>query len=266
MNELQKEEKFKILLETLFDEYQDYNNLINFIEDNGYDFDFAKDFVEELTKYEKDIENIFKLNIFDVDIDSFNIKFNTKVLNNVKEAIQTIKELEAFDFEKLCALYIEFLGTTGKPNVTRRSHDQGIDFVGVIEKEVLTRLFVKNMSINRLYLIGQAKHYKNDKVTSKEIRELAGSLYLLKNQNFALLENPYKNLDIKAFTPIYSYFITSYYFSESAKRLCDNADIMPIDRILLGFTFGLNNSYHDSLGNFSKDLLLQELHKIDYFS
>ncbi|WP_168413080.1 restriction endonuclease [Bacillus salacetis] len=265
MNKLQKEEEFKSLLEFLLTNYSEYNNIINFVEDHDYDSLLANDFAEELSKYEKDVESIFGLQLFDIDTNSLNIKFFDTIKNVVK-ALEVIKSLSPHDFERLCALYLHFLGSSKRPNVTRKSHDQGIDFVGAIERDLDNKILAKNMNINRVYLIGQAKHYKEDRVGSKEVRELAGSLLLLKSGNFALLQGIYKGLveNIKAFTPVYAYFITSYYFSQSAKTLCMNSDIMPVDRILLAFTFGLNHEYHNVSGNFDNDILVRKLAEIDY--
>lgn len=267
MNEIQQEEVFKTLLENLLSNYSEYDNIINFIEDNNHDSLLAPDFAEELSKYEDDVEGIFGFQLFDIDTESLNIKFYDPI-KNVASAIKCIKELSPDNFERICALYLDFLGTTSRPNITKKSHDQGIDFVGIIERNRNNKLLTKNMNVNRIYLIGQAKHYSSEKVTSKEIRELAGSLFLLKNRNFALLQSIYKNLidNIKAFTPIYAYFITSNYFTQSGKTLCINADIMPVDRILLGFTFGLNNLFHNSNGEFDKSILEEKLLEIDYIN
>ncbi|MGE8003548.1 restriction endonuclease [Lysinibacillus sp. NPDC093216] len=180
-------------------------------------------------------------------------------------ALEQIKGLIPDDFEKLCALYIKFLGTTGNPSVTKHSHDQGIDFIGIVEKKNNSRLFSSKSNINKFYLIGQAKHYNDEKVTTNEIRELAGSIYLLKTQGFALKNNPYPNLIIKSFTPIYVYFITSFYFSEHAKRLCLNSDIVPIDRMLLAFTFGLNIDYYNDDNKFCESKFSEALSSINYF-
>ncbi|MGZ0889803.1 restriction endonuclease [Bacillus velezensis] len=268
INIIRKEDTFKSLLEILFLQYQHYNNLITFI-DNNYETNdpltMAKDFAEELSLYETDIEEIFSTNIFDINSETLDINFNTDLLNNISKALIEIKALIPHDFEKLCALYIKFLGTTGIPNITKHSHDQGIDFVGIVERKVHSRLFSSKSNINKIYLIGQAKHYDTDKVKSNEIRELAGSIYLLKTKGFALKDDPYPNISIKSFTPIYVYFITSYYFSEAAKRLCIHSDIMPIDRILLALTFGLNSEYHDVTGHFCPYTLKNALSNINYF-
>lgn len=268
MDTIRREDTFKSLLEILLLQYQHYNNLINFI-DNNYETNdsltMAKDFAEELSLYETDIEEIFSTNIFDINNETLDIIFNTELLNNISIALTEITALIPHDFEKLCALYIKFLGTTGVPNITKHSHDQGIDFVGVVEKNVDSKLFSSKSNINKIYLIGQAKHYDTDKVKSNEIRELAGSIYLLKTKGFAVKNDPYPNISIRSFTPIYVYFITSYYFSEAAKRLCKNTDIVPIDRILLALTFGLNSEYHDSSGNFSPSIFKNAIGNINYF-
>ena len=268
MNSIRKEEEFKIKLEKLLIEYSSYTNLISFIEDCTVAGDFlrlAQDFAEELSLYETDIEEIFSSNIFDINNDTLDISFNYGLMNNISLALVAIKNLIPNDFEKLCALYIKFLGTTGNPNITRHSHDQGIDFIGIVEKNKKSRLYSAKSSVNNVYLIGQAKHYEKDKVKTNEIRELAGSIYLLKTKGFGLKNDPYSHVTIKSYTPIFVYFITSFYFSESAKQLCLNTDIVPIDRILLALTFGLNKDYQDTSGFFSIHKFQAAISSIDYF-
>ncbi|MGG4314886.1 hypothetical protein ABEW35_10580 [Bacillus velezensis] len=113
INIIRKEDTFKSLLEILFLQYQHYNNLITFI-DNNYETNdpltMAKDFAEELSLYETDIEEIFSTNIFDINSETLDINFNTDLLNNISKALIEIKALIPHDFEKLCALYIKFLG------------------------------------------------------------------------------------------------------------------------------------------------------------
>ncbi|WP_281887829.1 restriction endonuclease [Paenibacillus sp. YYML68] len=267
MKNIRVEEKFKELLEDLILRYSAYNNIISFIEDVSENDDvlsLAKDFSEELSLYESDIERIFGVDIFNIDYDTLNISFINPIIDNIATALSYISDLTPENFEKLCAIYIKFLGTTGDPKVTRKAHDQGIDYIGVVERSERSKLFSSESNVNRYYLIGQAKHYEKDKVTSKEIRELAGSIYLLKYKGFALKDNPYSDLSLKAFTPIYVYFITSNYFSESAKRLCFNADIIPIDRMILAITFGLDVSYQDS-GLFASSKLSQAINNINFF-
>lgn len=270
VNNLRKEHHFKLLLEHLFLTFDDYDNLITLVTNctqNETDLlSLATDFAEELSLYKANIESIFNMDIFDIDEDTLNIQFNLSILQNIRLAIRAIKALTPRDFERLCAVYIEFLGTTGKPNITKDSHDQGIDFIGVIEKSEDSRLLHAHQNINKIYLVGQAKHYEKEKVSSYEIRELAGSIYLLRTKGFAVQNNPYVGVDLKSFTPIYPYFITSYYFSESAKRLCLNTDIIPVDRILLAITFGLNRRFHDDEEVFSASKLHEILAEMDYFN
>ena len=68
-------------------------------------------------------------------------------------------------------------------NATQCSHDQGIDFVGY--KKYVPCLTANEQNSNLLYVIGQAKHYKNECVEVSEIRELAGAIYLLKTNDFS---------------------------------------------------------------------------------
>ncbi len=160
---------------------------------------------------------------------------------------KVIEQISADDFEKLCALFLKEIVQRESVNATQRSHDQGIDFVGY--KKYVQCLTTGEQNNNLLYVIGQAKHYSSQSVETTEIRELAGSVYLLRSNNFSKKRNGkgdkviYSNLEINAFTPIVPYFITSNYFSKYAYILCKNASIIAIDRLGLSLNFLFSNRF-----------------------
>jgi hypothetical protein len=265
MSNIQREEKFKRVMEIFFYKAECYDNILSFIEgeiENDFTLDFAQDFTEELEKYLNNIEETFNEQIINIDAETLNYNIFNPTFFNIKNALDTIKKLTASEFEKLCALYLKFLGCS-KVNATKHSHDQGIDFVGIILPEETPRIYSKNFNISQTFIIGQAKHYDVAPVHVNEIRELAGSLYLLRSRSFAALNNPYEHLNIKAFSPIYAYFITSNYFTHIAKRLCINSDIMPVDRILLAITFGLIDDYKDDNRVFNSYKLINAIGEIE---
>lgn len=179
---------------------------------------------------------------------------------------RVIESISADDFEKLCAVFLEEIVKCESVNATQCSHDQGIDFVGC--KKYVQCLTTEEQNQNLLYVIGQAKHYNNQIVETNEIRELAGSIYLLKSNDFSKKRNHfgdrviYSNLTIDAFTPIVPYFITSNYFSKYAYILCKNASIIAIDRLSLVLNFVFSNKFK----NMNQKEIIAEIQKVDRIS
>lgn len=184
----------------------------------------------------------------ELDTDTLIYKVDDHYKNDLMNLTKVIEEITADDFEKLCALFLKEIVKCESVNATQRSHDQGIDFVGY--KKYVQCLTTEEQNNNLLYVIGQAKHYKDRCVDTGEIRELAGAIYLLKTNDFAKKRNGasekviYNNLNIDAFTPIVPYFITSGYFSDYAYVLCKNAAIIAIDRLGLILNFVFSNKFN----------------------
>lgn len=243
-----KEEVFKAWLEQLIRDYDQFDNLFSFIESKFPDYtdqlDVIQDFAEELINYEKDVEELFQKDLYNIDPETLNIQFVKREFENIRNALAYICSVSANDFERLCALVLKYIGCS-RVHSTKRTHDQGIDFVGIIRDEKERKLLYRGNAVSKIFVIGQAKHYEYGKVEAKEVRELAGSIYLLRSRSFAVVDEPYKGItsEIKAYTPIFAYFITSNFFTQSAKQLCKNADIMFVDRILLAMIFGLAEDY-----------------------
>ncbi|KGO85424.1 hypothetical protein Q765_16280 [Flavobacterium rivuli WB 3.3-2 = DSM 21788] len=152
------------------------------------------------------------------------IDYDTSEIYKTKNVIKIssyINNLSATRFEKYAALLIKIFGYEIS-YATKISHDQGIDFIGVKRFQLFD-------SKRNNYLIGQAKKY-NDLVNVNEVRNFAGSVILLRSKEFSQAK-VYESILMKSFTPIEGVFVTSYFFSPPAVKLCESADIISLDFI-----------------------------------
>lgn len=140
--------------------------------------------------------------------------------NNISIISSYINKLSASRFEKYSALLIKIFDFE-ITHATKTSHDQGIDFIGIKS----FRLFD---SKRKSYLVGQAKKY-NSLVDINEIRGFAGAIMLLRSREFSQEKEVYQKIKMKSFTSVEGIFITSYFFSPPALRLCENSDIISLD-------------------------------------
>jgi len=153
------------------------------------------------------------------------IDYNSSVIKkseNIGRIASYISKLSATKFEKFAALLVKIFGYE-ITHATKVSHDQGIDFIGVKKFQLFD-------STRKSYIIGQAKKY-TELVNIKEVREFAGSVLLLRNREFSQSKDVYSTIIMKSFTAVEGMFATSYFFSEHAVRLCENADIISLDFI-----------------------------------
>lgn len=99
------------------------------------------------------------------------------------------------DFELLSGKVLGLLGVKD-PIVSKASADQGIDFFGradfgdMLKSSLLHQGAEKNL---HMWLVGQAKHYPTNKVSTKEIRELVGSIELARAKILLAAMTPCKN-------------------------------------------------------------------------
>lgn len=221
---------------------------------------------EKIAIFFQDAETLYGHSLLKFNNDTFIYQVNEQYRQDLIQITQVIDHITAGDFEKLCALFLKEIVGCEEVNATQCSHDQGIDFVGY--KKYVPCLTANEQNSNLLYVIGQAKHYKNECVEVSEIRELAGAIYLLKTNDFSKKTAQigerviYRNLVIDAFTPIIPYFITSNYFTSYAYILCKNAAIIAIDRLELVLNFLFSNRFR----GMSQNEILQEIQEVDRIS
>ncbi len=142
-----------------------------------------------------------------------------------------LQELTPRQFEILCGRLIELLGVQNA-TITRSSADEGIDFYGRLSFESiffphdLTPTIQKQLFI---WLVGQAKHYKNIQSGTSEIRDLVGAIALGRAHAFGSAEAPFESLQIRVGDPVFAILITTGTMSKNAWRLLDRSGIIGMD-------------------------------------
>jgi hypothetical protein len=145
-----------------------------------------------------------------------------------------LRDLTPRQFEILCSRILGLLGVT-EPQLTRYQGDQGIDFFGRLSIGDLvghgpafpvfeTRLIV--------WMIGQAKHYRDTKVATPDIRELVGATTLGRARSF-VQENLYPTLKIRVCDPVVMLFFTTGEISADGWTLCRNSGVVAMDGQML---------------------------------
>ena len=137
-------------------------------------------------------------------------------------------------FEKVCA---SLLGLLGVPNpvLTQYRADQGIDFFGRMSMGDVTGhgpLFPVFETDLVFWLVGQAKHYPDSKISTPDIRALAGSVFLGRSRAFPK-EGSLPELSIRACDPVIMLFFTTGRISSDGWTLCRRAGIVAMDGEML---------------------------------
>jgi len=148
----------------------------------------------------------------------------------LNEIWKTLYELQPYEFEIFCSKLLKFMGAE-EAFTTKRTRDEGIDFIARLRfqntfGDIGIESIERNFFIN---IFGQAKRYsKENKVGTGEIRELIGSLSILRYQDIlnTNLSGINKYGTIKLCDPIISIFLTTGLFSPQAKQLAETTGVV----------------------------------------
>ena len=120
-----------------------------------------------------------------------------------------------------------------KPKLTPQTRDEGIDFYGRLSLETLLRgdrVFPGMERQFAVWLIGQAKHFQAEPVSTLNIRELVGAITLARTRAYSTKpETRYADLKLRACDPVFAIFITTAEFSNDALALMEKAGIIGMD-------------------------------------
>lgn len=205
------------------------DNVIKVLSDSSIDVDLllldninpknADEDIEDFNDFISRYITKYKTPSIKIDFTTSSLQKNTFIF----EFSTYLKQVTPDTLERLGAVICKLFGCN-KVYVTKKSHDQGIDIIG--EKDI--DIFSSN---KKSYIIGQSKNYVKGLVDVKDVRELAGSINLLRYKEFSQQIIVYPDIIISSLTPIRGIFVTSYFFSESAEVLCDKSHILPLNFI-----------------------------------
>jgi len=170
--------------------------------------------------------------------------------------LDLFSELSPTEFEGLCGKVIHLL-RVDEASVTRASADQGVDFYGrlplgsIIKPSEISPGAEKNLCA---WIVGQAKHYQKTSVSTKDIRELVGSVELAKSKVFAGTADPLQGLDIRVCDPVVFLFITTGRFTRDSRDLLARSGVVSMDGIQLSVFLADHEAAQDN-GELALDAL-----------
>lgn len=142
-----------------------------------------------------------------------------------------LESLSFEEFEILCAAVASLLGARDFRR-TRQSRDQGIDFFARLhlsDYELSGFPFLRFQHNLSVWLVGQAKHYPNGKVSTPEIRNLVGSINLARFKEYASTTELLSEMPIRSCDPVFVVFLTTGTFTRDARQLAENSGVITKD-------------------------------------
>lgn len=140
-----------------------------------------------------------------------------------------IKNLNFSDFEKFGARVLQQMGAKNT-KVTPHAGDQGIDFYGEISLADIEGLPVGFFHLShgaKLTVVGQAKHYPENKIGPSHIRELVGAMSLARTDTYSKDSiDLFDGLHLPPFAPVLAVFFSTGKFTRGAYTLARNAGLI----------------------------------------
>lgn len=182
---------------------------------------------------------------------------------NALPMLDVVRELSPRDFEFLCGLVLASFGVES-PNVSRGSGDQGVDFYGHASFGSLIADSVLPGSVEepiRIWIVGQAKRYRETKVSTADLRELVGSVELSRAKVYSTQRDPLNNLSVRLCDPIFYMLVTSGDFTSGSRQLIERSGIIAMDGLQL-CQFLADHGMGGGINGFEKNALLEEIEEI----
>ena len=170
--------------------------------------------------------------------------------------VEALRCLSARELELLCAGLLELLHVSS-PLVTKYSADRGVDFFGKlhIDRHIFSTDsspgWHKQLSV---WLVGQAKHYVDGTVSTPALRDLVGTVALLRGIHAD--RRAYPNLLIRPCDSVFHLLVTTGRMSSEVWKEIDRSGVVGIDGEMLA-AFLAARSIGSVDGTFKPSSLLQ---------
>jgi len=154
-----------------------------------------------------------------------------RLRSNKIHYVNAFRNISDIEFETTSSRILS-LWRVEKDFVTRRSADQGIDFYGrvpfgqIIKPSAIGNGAEKQLKI---WLVGQAKNYSATQVSTKDLRELVGSVSLARSKCYAGSKDPLSELDMRICDPVFFLFFTTGNISRDARDLLKKTGVIAMD-------------------------------------
>jgi HJR/Mrr/RecB family endonuclease len=149
---------------------------------------------------------------------------------NAEQLQQKIRKLSPQQFELLMGNLLTGIGVHGVV-ITSSSSDDGVDFFGRMNlgkfagQKTLQDHFLNEVEV---LIVGQAKRYATSKFKLADVRELVGSVQLLRSQVSARAK-PLEQITAKVADPVVNLFVISNAVSAAGWRLAQRSGVKILD-------------------------------------
>jgi hypothetical protein len=165
--------------------------------------------------------------------DSASLKSEKTRRQLFRSYIEALRQLSARQLELVCAGLLNLAGAKF-PTVTQYSADRGVDFFGQLG---LGAFFLADETFPgwqkqmEAWMVGQAKHYVDGTVSTPALRDLIGSVSMLRSPKAD--RRAYPNLIIRTCDSVFHILVTTGRLSSEVWREIDNHGAIGIDGEML---------------------------------
>jgi hypothetical protein len=165
--------------------------------------------------------------------DSERLKEEKKLRRRFDVYVKTLGEMNPRDLELLCAGLLSLI-KANSPQVTRYTADRGVDFFGKVhfDQHISSDDFFASWHKQlNAWIIGQAKHYIDGTVSTPALRDLAGTVTLLKGP--LADRRQYPTLILRACEPVFHLLVTTGRLSNEVWKEIERSGAIGIDGEML---------------------------------
>jgi len=152
--------------------------------------------------------------------------------------LNALQGVSPSDFEAVCKGILSCLGA-GSLRITRKTRDEGIDFFGQLRLENRSGSPLQFRTVERqlkVWLVGQAKRFIKNQVSTFEVRELVGSVQLARASVYSSSGDKYPDLKIRPCDPVFFLLFTTGVISRDTWKLVERSGVVCMDgEMVAGF-------------------------------
>jgi hypothetical protein len=167
----------------------------------------------------------------EVGVDSEQVQEAKRHRSAFPKYLVAIQNVSAGDFEAMCRGMLAALGVE-EPVVTPHSADEGIDFYGRLSLQGNLEHVAALPGIYRrlrVWMVGQAKHYRAMQSGTPDIRAIVGAVDLVRGKAYGSSTDKYPDLDIRVCDPVFYLFFTTGSISSDGWRLLEQSGVVGMD-------------------------------------
>ncbi len=150
---------------------------------------------------------------------------------HIARYLAKLDALSPREFEGVCRGILSLLGSDS-PTLTVVSRDEGIDFYGRLTIQVGLQGLDRLPGLHRrlaVWIVGQAKHFKQGQVATADIRDLVGAVNLARSRAYGSGSDKYADLQLKVCDPVFFLFLTTGRISPDGWRVSKASGVVVME-------------------------------------